>query len=599
MRRARRVWPAVAAVLLASVLTHAGGRPAGAATTLWNGTAAEEARIEGFATDSHGAHHLLVGGDFGTPTQYVTDATGAWARTTLPAATQFSGDLALDSAGHVFAVTAGGSSSKPADPFLWLSTNVDGPMETYPLGGAGEAWSTQVTVADNGTVYVAWMGRYYDNLWYATWSNGVWSTPVQVAPTIIPSQNASALNRYDVVVDGANTPHFIVSGVLPGLPRLGACPPDGTCTAMFTPNGQGGWTADRIGQLNGRIDARRVGASGIIATVSGTPVTVLTLANGTWTTEAIPNSVGRQIFAAPARMGPNGPVVFLNNADGPDRRIRRADRGAGGWTTTVLPYSAQDIFADVDAGNASHIGYDDGKWYDPYGSSFVTNVAAPDTHAPLLSGQRQRLRTNVIMGFTTAQGYISWSASDALSGIARYELSRRIGTGSWTSLSATLTSPAMTVTVTPGSTVYQFRMRGWDKAGNVSAWVYGASFTVPRYQNTSSSIVYGGYWATSSSSSYSGGSERYTGTGGRSATFTFTGRAFGWVASVGPSRGKARVYIDGTWITDVNLYSSSTTYRKVVYTYYWSTSGLHTFRIVDLGTAGHSRIDLDAILVVH
>jgi hypothetical protein len=141
-------------------------------------------------------------------------------------------------------------------------------------------------------------------------------------------------------------------------------------------------------------------------------------------------------------------------------------------------------------------------------------------------------------------------------------------------------------------------MRGWDKAGNLSAWVYGASFTVPRYQNTSSSIVYGGYWATSSSSSYSGGSERYTGTAGRSATFTFTGRAFGWVASVGPSRGKARVYIDGTWITDVNLYSSSTTYRKVVYTYYWSTSGPHTFRIVDLGTTGHSRIDLDAILVV-
>jgi len=75
-----------------------------------------------------------------------------------------------------------------------------------------------------------------------------------------------------------------------------------------------------------------------------------------------------------------------------------------------------------------------------------------------------------------------------------------------------------------------------------------------------------------------------------------------WVAPRGADRGYAHVYLDGTKVATVNLYSSSTQYRKLVYVKTWSTSGAHTLKVYVPGTkpaaSTGTRVDIDAFVVL-
>jgi len=84
---------------------------------------------------------------------------------------------------------------------------------------------------------------------------------------------------------------------------------------------------------------------------------------------------------------------------------------------------------------------------------------------------------------------------------------------------------------------------------------------------------------------------------GRSSTWTISGRSVGWVAATGPTRGSAKVYVDGAYVTTVNLHAATTSYRRLVWTRSWSSVGPHTVRIVVVGTSGHPRVDIDGIVV--
>lgn len=62
-----------------------------------------------------------------------------------------------------------------------------------------------------------------------------------------------------------------------------------------------------------------------------------------------------------------------------------------------------------------------------------------------------------------------------------------------------------------------------------------------------------------------------------------------------PNRGSADVYVDGVKKATVNTYSSTTAHRVIV----WQTvlaAGAHVVKVVNRATAGHPRIDLDAVL---
>jgi hypothetical protein len=68
------------------------------------------------------------------------------------------------------------------------------------------------------------------------------------------------------------------------------------------------------------------------------------------------------------------------------------------------------------------------------------------------------------------------------------------------------------------------------------------------------------------------------------------------VAAVGPTRGSAKVYLDGTYAATVSLYSATAALRRIAYAHNWASQGTHTIRIVAVGTSGHPRVDVDAFV---
>jgi Transglycosylase SLT domain len=119
-----------------------------------------------------------------------------------------------------------------------------------------------------------------------------------------------------------------------------------------------------------------------------------------------------------------------------------------------------------------------------------------------------------------------------------------------------------------------------------------------RYSETNSKIAYRGTWRTAGFAGYAGDAAKYATKAGATATFTFSGTKVVWYGPVGPTRGAARVLVDGTYLKTVNLYARSFTARKAVFSKTWASSGAHTVTIQVLGTAGHPYVAIDGFTVV-
>jgi hypothetical protein len=121
--------------------------------------------------------------------------------------------------------------------------------------------------------------------------------------------------------------------------------------------------------------------------------------------------------------------------------------------------------------------------------------------------------------------------------------------------------------------------------------------TLSRYSERSSTIDYSGTWRAARSGGYSGGAVRYATGGGATATITFTGSRIAWYGPVGPTRGKARVSIDGAVVKTVDLKQSSFKARTLVYSVSWNTAGRHTLEIEVIDTRDHRLVAIDELAV--
>jgi hypothetical protein len=119
-----------------------------------------------------------------------------------------------------------------------------------------------------------------------------------------------------------------------------------------------------------------------------------------------------------------------------------------------------------------------------------------------------------------------------------------------------------------------------------------------RIGEASPRITYKGTWRSARASAYIGGAVRYARSSGASATFTFTGRGVAWVGPKGPTRGSARVFVDGVFIRTVSFYARSFSLRQVAFAANWANVGTHTMTIKVVGTAGHPMVAIDAFYVL-
>src|SRR5882762_4721877 len=104
-----------------------------------------------------------------------------------------------------------------------------------------------------------------------------------------------------------------------------------------------------------------------------------------------------------------------------------------------------------------------------------------------------------------------------------------------------------------------------------------------------------------------GGTTAYSRTPGAQATFTFTGTSVTWIGHRSGNSGIARVFVDGVFVSDVDLFSWSSELRVPVFTATGLSNSSHTLTIEVTGLKNENSLDssylgtvdaVDAVVVV-
>jgi hypothetical protein len=252
-----------------------------------------------------------------------------------------------------------------------------------------------------------------------------------------------------------------------------------------------------------------------------------------------------------------------------------------GPVLTPGDYEVKATFTDVKGGSVT---------------ATTTLFVVDDAVAPSASAPTWSLAASTSISSNRIPVRLKWTGTDAESGIGRYELQQSTDSGLWATVSTSLMVPTLDRLLSSGHT-YRFRIRAVDKAGNASPWKTGITFKLSAAQQSSSVVHYKGTWATSSSSTYWGGSTKSSSTKGSTVSYTFTGKSIAWIGAKGSSRGKAAIYINGVYKATVDLYSSTTLKQRLVWSANYSTSATRTLTIKVLGTSGRPRVDVDGFAV--
>ena len=309
----------------------------------------------------------------------------------------------------------------------------------------------------------------------------------------------------------------------------------------------------------------------------------------TWSTAA-PMPDARSLLSAVT--GPDGKIYAIGGVQGNSylRRVDVYDPTTDSWScTTPMPTPRAAFIAT----SANGVIYAAGG----RNAAGATNVfekydmtTPADGNAPTFARvPTVGFATGTQLGTVSVPVHLRYGASDAETDIRRYDLT--VSTNGAAPTPVTLPWDAFS----NGS--YQYAATATDCAGNTSAASAGALFHVHAAQE-SSGVKYSTGWHSGASSTYYGGHDRCTTLKGAKAGRKFTGTEVAWVATKSPKRGAADVYLDGKLVAKVNLHSSTTIPRDIVFHHAWTTSGTHTIRIVNLATSGHPRIDIDAFAVL-
>ena len=211
---------------------------------------------------------------------------------------------------------------------------------------------------------------------------------------------------------------------------------------------------------------------------------------------------------------------------------------------------------------------------------------------------------------------LRWSGSDATSGLAGYDV---WGTGP--SFDGSEKLVAATTATTYNLTGYNyegdcgggaaFDQAYWvvnkDNRGNIASSNL-VSPNLHAWQETGAdpigdpglTVTRTGTWTAASCTCFNNGKTLYSTAAGASLSYrvpvTNPGQTVAVVVDKNTNRGTVNISVDGGAATAVNTQASSPVHRVIV----WQKGlgvGTHTVTLTNAGTAGHSRVDVDAVLL--
>ncbi len=71
----------------------------------------------------------------------------------------------------------------------------------------------------------------------------------------------------------------------------------------------------------------------------------------------------------------------------------------------------------------------------------------------------------------------------------------------------------------------------------------------------------------------------------------------GLVVTKGPKMGRAKLYVDGKYVKTVDAYSSKVKPRQLIFYRGFKKKRSHYLKVVNLGTPGRSKFEVDAVVV--
>jgi large repetitive protein len=310
-----------------------------------------------------------------------------------------------------------------------------------------------------------------------------------------------------------------------------------------------------------------------------------------------PPIAGNDVFNVPEGAGPTPLTVLANDSDpdGNDLQIISKTNPSHGTVTitgagTGIAYNPSGNYHGTDTFTYK---LSDGNGGTDTATVLVTVVK--DTTKPTVTTPYQQFLVQTVAS-TTTKARITWTGADGGSGLSKYQLQVSVNGGTFTTVTLThATSTTYDKNLTTGKT-YRFRVRATDKEGNTSGYLYTGTFKAVRYSEATSAITYIGSWSVTTTSRAFNGATRHATAPSNRAIYTFTSTDVGWIATRYTSSGKAEILIDGVLITTIDLDTTSTKYRQLVYHKHFSTSGLHT---IEIHPVGDGRVDIDGFVVLH
>ncbi len=103
-------------------------------------------------------------------------------------------------------------------------------------------------------------------------------------------------------------------------------------------------------------------------------------------------------------------------------------------------------------------------------------------------------------------------------------------------------------------------------------------------------------WRAVHSPSLLGGRALTTRRAGASLTFRFTGTGIALIGPRGPRRGAVRIILDGNLVATVSAHADRYEARRVLWSKTFAASHTHTMVVRAVGTAGHPKVTVDALL---